>query len=304
MAEEGYSLKDYFGGKGTEEYKKYKKGQKAGKWADLPAYIAGKEQRDFQAGIAKQKAEEESFFKNLQSTIAGQEKAGDIFSRVGEQFGLSEKRGRAEKLYNELKALPEKVATHGRNFGMSSSQIARRAEALAAKKAPSYEEAERAAIGAATGARELAGYEIADRERGLRHLVDRIPSLRDRWAREVTGFTMQAQRELDNIAAKIQRGHDVSMAELNLASQIALKEKDYEIKQRGGGDGTNLQTIFEPKSEPAGSGAGGNRNAILENANAFEDPLGSTPINYGGNALNVSPNQIKNRAFPGLTFLG
>lgn len=39
-ASAGYSLTSYFGGKDTQGYQDYKAGQKAGKWADLPSYIA------------------------------------------------------------------------------------------------------------------------------------------------------------------------------------------------------------------------------------------------------------------------
>lgn len=38
--EQDYSLTDYFGGKDTEGYKKYKQGQQEGRWEDLPDFIA------------------------------------------------------------------------------------------------------------------------------------------------------------------------------------------------------------------------------------------------------------------------
>jgi len=252
---EGYSLKSYFGGKETEGYRKYKEGQKSGKWIDLPDYIAkGGSSSAVPGGstaipgglFKEQEARESDFLSRLRTTLGQQTPVRDIYTRLSTEAGLPEARKltggltqSALDIQGRLAGLPERVAGETRGFDVNAAQLAKIKEARAQPIAKQLSETALAAEQAGASERALAGdvstrlgLEVSEQEKLLMPFGVEASIISDQGARKVTGYTTQLQAEASQLITKLQQQGALDQIEARRLVDLASQEDQFQKQKQ------------------------------------------------------------------------
>ena len=254
---EGYSLKSYFGGKETEGYRKYKEGQKSGKWIDLPDYIAkgGSSSAVPGGGLSsavpgsmfkQQEARESDFLSRFRTTLGQQTPIGDIYTRLSTEAGLPEARKltggltqSALDVQGRLAGLPERIAGETRGFDVNATQLARIQETRAQPVAKQLSETALAAERAGVSERALAGdvstrlgLEVSEQQKQLQPFQVEASMISDRAARELTGYTTQLQAQTGQLIAKLLQQGTLDQIEARRLVDLASQEDSFQKQKQ------------------------------------------------------------------------
>jgi len=232
-----YSLKEYFGGKG-EAYNKYKEGQKAGKWADLPDYISKGGSQSGSTGstssatgsslLDQQSAREEDFLKRYRETLAGQTSLSDIYSRLSTEAGLPELQKGAFQAQQAVTQVPETEATLSKQFGISAPRLQKRiSEQLSTLQPQALRAAELAQFASQDVSQRL-GLEAAEQERALKPFEVEAAQISERAAREMTGYSIERQGELDQLLTKLNQQGSLDYLEAQRVASLASSELEFD----------------------------------------------------------------------------
>lgn len=200
---------------------------------------AAEEER--QRELERQRQERERLFKQftgeeqglqtkLEQAIAGFESPEAIRSRLGTELGIDigELNKQSELLRNTLEAIPENVARIAANFPLTGGARDRRIAAQVAEIAP---EATRAQENLQTGVGLISNFtsEALSEQRfnKLTPIQQEFETLKDRIAREISGFDTQNQNELNALIDKINTSGSLLDSELNRATELAMKEEEF-----------------------------------------------------------------------------
>ena len=145
----------------------------------------------------------------------------NIISGVEGSLGLPGLRETAFQSTQAFKALPEDIATASLGKDVSANQLRRMTSSRQSETLPELNDL----LAFVQFQEEEAGRQS---ERALVPYQTEVDFLKDRFARESTGFGQDAQRELDLAITKIQSGTQLSIAEMNRATQLAQMEADKE----------------------------------------------------------------------------
>ena len=247
----GYSLKSYFGGKDTEAYRRYKEGQKAGKWTDLPSYLASGGTSSMAPGqLAKKQAKTEADFLNrYKSAVKSQPSMSDIYTRLSEEAGLPALRETSYRLGQTLKDIPEQEKIFAKQVGISQPRLAKRIAGRQADISPSYMRAVEAQQFAERDVGERLGLAASELDRALKPYDVEAAMISDRLSRELTGYTAQLQSETSRLLAKLQQRGALDQIEAKRLVDLATLEQEtenwkkklkyeYELKQKYGASET------------------------------------------------------------------
>jgi len=229
----GYSLKEYFGGKNTEAYRKYKEGQKAGKWSDLPGYLSqgggtsGSTSGGYQDVMANQVAQENEYLNRFGQKIAAQPTIQDIFNRLATETGLTPIRQQAQGLQQAYEEIPAQQKIAGKQFGISSSRLGRRITEAQTGLAPAVQKAQTQEQNVESGIREQLALESAQQTKELLPLQTEAGMISSRLAQAMTGWTTERQGQLDQLLEKLKGGNELSKQELVNAGEMAKQEEDF-----------------------------------------------------------------------------
>ena len=175
----------------------------------------------------QQQGQETDFLNRYKSAIYGQQPISALAQRRDEELGIVPLRQNALQLNQTLAGIPETYKAGTRGFDVNANQLGRIVGTQQAKIAPLAQQAQ-TQYESATGQRnELLGYDLAQQEKELLPFQSEQALLSDRLAREATGFSEDAQRELDGIIQKMNAGIKLSESELQRAHELAIAELGY-----------------------------------------------------------------------------
>ena len=156
--------------------------------------------------LANQNQLTSDFLGKFSNVIAGQGTTQQAAQRIGEDLGLPQLRQNAFGLQQSLIDIPELYKSGTRGFDVNANQLGR---IIATKQAELAPYAERATAQSQFAEGELGtrlGYLQNDWNRQLLPLNSEQAFLADRFAREVSVFSAEDQRELDALLGKINAG--------------------------------------------------------------------------------------------------
>src|SRR3990167_7398009 len=178
--------------------------------------------------LANQNQLTSDFLGKFSNVIAGQGTTQQAAQRIGEDLGLPQLRQNAFGLQQSLIDIPELYKSGTRGFDVNANQLGR---IIATKQAELAPYAERATAQSQFAEGELGtrlGYLQNDWNRQLLPLNSEQAFLADRFAREVSVFSAEDQRELDALLGKINAGVTLSEGERDRANKLAVAEKAYQ----------------------------------------------------------------------------
>lgn len=174
------------------------------------------------------KEQEDAFMTALNAKIGGQEKLGDMATRIGGELGLPALRESAFQLTDTLKKIPKVQETVAKQVGISAPRLAQRTAAEQGKIAPLAQDAVSQQQFAETELGTRLGYGVAEQEKELRPFFEaQLPLLQDRLARENSNYQQDKQDELDILLTKMSQNFEMTQNELDRAATLAKSEKDY-----------------------------------------------------------------------------
>jgi len=214
--------------------------------------------------LAKQEAKAEAQFGKYEAKVAGQEKMGDAFTRLGAEAGLPEIgqqigafKGEIYKIKDLIDRLDEDITA--RTTGSFTTEAQRRRQ-VAAEEEPLQRTMGRLGTGMAplieqqTETQSLIATQLglisADQQKELQPMIMRIEALSDRFSREITGYTKSKESELTLLLDKLSSQRALDKAEWDRVQQIAKEERDF-VKQK--------QLIAIQQANKAKSGGGGTK---------------------------------------------
>jgi len=185
------------------------------------------------------------FMGRYQGAIAKQPTMQDVWNRVAQERGLEEQRGKFTGLMGQvgtiqeqLEKTPEQIAGETRGFDVNAAQRARLEQVRQGELAKTLSPIAKAAEVAGTGynlALAEAGNQITaeqyQQEKELAPYATEAELLDSALARQVTMYTTDKQNQLDLMLKRLANNQAISEKELDQLNQLALLEKEYELKK-------------------------------------------------------------------------
>lgn len=207
--------------------------------------LVNRQKQEFGSLLASQKNEENQIFSDFSNRIAGQERLPDVLRRAQNERGLGELQSNIN-LFNTqiadtkglLDRLPENLRQ--RTAGTFTTQsVLDRQNAVEGGALRTQLSRLAAGLEPVTKAYELASGDVgqlleATNQQYTRELLpftERFGFLSDRFAREVTGYKENSERELNVLLDKLQRERELSDREWKRANELADKERDYAYRK-------------------------------------------------------------------------
>jgi len=174
-----------------------------------------------------QQGQETDFLNRYRNAILGQQPISALAQRREEELGIVPLRQATQGLEQTMAGLPQTYSNATRGFDVNANQLGRIVGTQQAKIGPLAEQS-RSALNEATGLQsQLLGYDLAQQEKELLPFQSEQALLSDRLARESTGYSQDAERELNGILEKMKAGIQLSEAELQRAHELSLAEWSY-----------------------------------------------------------------------------
>lgn len=255
--------------------------------------IARRQEEARLAKEAQTRTQEEGFLGRFRGFIGGQEGLPIMAERIGKELGLPNLRETAFKAGQTLRdvgstfrEIPQAITATGRAASVNADRLTRAIAQRAAELRPVLETAtrgvEEAFAGQQFGERELGerlGYGVKQQEKELLPFTTEATMMSDRVAREVTGFNQGQQRELDAILKRMEQGVTLQKAEYDRATQLAVKESEFENKKKE----LELTNRLAPSTEVVT--VGGRKKLINKSTGQVISDLGSSSEGSGTNVL-------------------
>lgn len=191
--------------------------------------------------LARQKAEQDALFGQYTSTLQGQEKLPDMYTRLQNELGIpglnqsfQQVQGEIFNVKNMLDRLDENVTS--RALGTMTTEAQRQRQIAAegdplrtalARLGTGLEPITQALSGAQGQLSTLLQLNVQQQDKDMKPIELQINAISDRFAREMTGFTESKQTTLDALMDKIDRERQLSDREWQLAQQLAAEERDF-----------------------------------------------------------------------------
>jgi len=236
-------------------------------------------QRD--ALLAKQKAEQEGLFGQYEGKLAGQEKLTDAYGRLKTEAGIPDLqkqvdvyKGEIYKVKDLLDRLDEDITTRTKGSFTNESQRNRQ---VAAEGDPLRTSLSRLGTAATPFMERLSsamgevgtmlGLTREEQAKELEPIKLRINAATDRFAREISGFEAGKESELTSLLDKVTRGRELADREWTRLETLASEEREfarqkelmaqqfeYDMKKaKSSGGGTDALSSILAKYANAGS---------------------------------------------------
>lgn len=177
-----------------------------------------------------QKGEEQDYLSRFRQAISGQEAVPHMYERLGAQFNLPSLQQAANTLTTTLANIPATYGAATRGFDVNANQLARIIGEKSAELSPTVTAATNALKSAQEQVATQMGYEQAQQAKELTPFATEQDFLKDRFARESTGFTQDNEMELNAYLQKMNAGVTLSEGEANRANQLAIAKLNYDAE--------------------------------------------------------------------------
>ncbi len=191
--------------------------------------------------IAGQKAEGAEYISGLTGAIQGQEKLGDMYSRVSGQVNLPSMREQGLRYGEQLGDLGSQIQALPQSIGPTQGAVmteGQRQRAIASESQPLLEQyttlgqqagqlGERISSAESDVSRRM-GMEVAQQEKELSPWEKSYDLLSTQQAREFSGYALENQMELDRLIQNMNAGIQLSEAEKNRAHELSMAEMGYQ----------------------------------------------------------------------------
>lgn len=164
----------------------------------------------------EQMATSKEFLNRFQSS------AGDIYNRLAQEQGLGGAMQRATQAMETYEDIPGQEKTVAKQVGISAPRLERRIAGRQAEMAPI---AQRALQQAQTAQ----GLVESGYQRGIQPYVMEASMISDNLARQMTGYTTEAQSRLSMNLQKLQNQGMLDAAELQQTIDLANSENQFEV---------------------------------------------------------------------------
>jgi len=176
---------------------------------------------------ARQKTGMNDFVNRFSGAIKGQDKLGDMYSRIGKELNLPALYQGANEVNTQMANLPGTYNSATRGFDVNANQLNRIVSTKQAALAPAQESANLALANAQGELNTRIGFEQEQQAKELAPYQTEQQMLADYYARESTGFTQANGQELDGYIQKLNAGVTLSEGEKQRANQLAQAELSY-----------------------------------------------------------------------------
>lgn len=211
-----------------------------------------------QRGFAQQQqAREQDFLGRFKTGLS------DAITGIENELGLPQLRTNAQAagqtartVVDQVRAVAPTQQTVAKQVGISAPRLQQRIGAKTAEMAPALDAATRAAE-EANAAQQFGETEFGRRlGQVIQPFQTEAAILSESLAREFTGFSNQLQNELTTYLQKMEQGHQLTMAELDRANQLARDEQEFERQKKLISFNTD-ENIRQSNALKTGSGGGG-----------------------------------------------
>lgn len=197
----------------SNDYKKQRYQQflnREGEFASVP--LTQEQQQQKRADLlTSQKTEEQDFLGRFKTEFP------TVLSGIEQDLNLPGLRETAFTSSEQLRTAPERTEKAALGFDVSANQLARQQASETARLAPIAQTAVQQA-------------QFGEEEFGRRAQREMVPyqteidMMKDRFARETTGFNLDSENELNLLLAKMQQSGQLQIAEMQRATQLAQIE--------------------------------------------------------------------------------
>lgn len=198
-------------------------------------------QKDMQALLDRQKAEQQGLFNQYTTKIGSQEALPTLYKRLTTEMGIPELSQQAQAFKDEifktkqmLDRLDEDVTSRTTGTMTSEAQRRRMVEAEGGdlrnqlgRLGTGLEPVAEMLRGAQGEVGTLLNLQAAQNDRELKPLEMQIAAISDRFAREMTGFTTTKEAQLTYLMDKLERDRFLADRDWELAQQLAKEERDF-----------------------------------------------------------------------------
>lgn len=198
------------------------------------------------------------FLKQYQATIAAQPSLSDMYAKYGAANNLPALGQQSTQLNNAVLQVPQQNLDLAKGFNYGQAQVDQKTNQDLTKLQPLASAATNAFQNAQNLTNQQVGYQQTQNQYELQPIQAQQQMLTDQYARQMTGFTTEAQTELAALTAKMQSGVALSQTEMDRADTLATAQASYQNALTT----ANTQVLGPGQSLVNGQNSSGNQTLV------------------------------------------